>query len=390
MDSYALLCRLQQAGRVRSPEATAVPLAGGVSSEIWLVTDGPERFVVKRALPKLNVRDDWFADPARNSIEHDCLAYLYRLAPGSVPRILFRDTEAGLFAMEFLDERFANWKIELLRGVAREEDAARAARLMATIHAASLGDAEVQARFRTWGNFFALRVEPYLLTTGARHPKLRNLFEEEAERLGRTGVSGHCYVRHSFSPRGTSGERGSSEKMEPPLPDPLLHPMEERENPAPFPGSGKKREGRTALVLVHGDFSPKNILISPERLVLLDCEAAWFGDSAFDAAFLLNHLFLKALHLPSWREDYFRLAFAFWSEYRAGLAERFDGDLFSRIGRLLLMLMLARIDGKSPVEYIVEDRKKELVRDFVGRMLPAGAFAMEEITDNWRRWLATQ
>jgi aminoglycoside phosphotransferase (APT) family kinase protein len=331
MDSHALLCRLQETGRVRSSEATAVPLSGGVSSEIWLVTDGRERFVVKRALPKLKVRDDWFADPARNRVEHDCLACLDRIAPGSVPRILFRDAEAGLFGMEFLDGKFANWKTELLRGVARDEDASRAAQLMATIHGASFGDAEVRERFQTWANFFALRVEPYLLTTGSRHPKLRALFEEEAERLG-----------------------------------------------------------RTALALVHGDFSPKNILISSERLVLLDCEAAWFGDPAFDAAFLLNHLFLKALHLPARREDYLRLASVCWSEYRAGLAGRFDGNLSSRIGRLLMMLMLARIDGKSPVEYIAEERKKELVRDFAGRMLPASAFAMEEMTNNWRRLLATQ
>jgi len=308
-----------------------MPLSGGVSSEIWLVTDGPERLVVKRALPKLKVREEWFADPARNSVEHDCLAYLHRIAPGSVPRILFRDAEAGLFAMEFLDETFANWKAELLRGVAREEDAARAARLMATLHGASFGNAEVRARFQTWPNFFALRVEPYLLTTGMRHPKLRNLFEEEAERLG-----------------------------------------------------------RTALALVHGDFSPKNILTSRERLVLLDCEAAWFGDPAFDAAFLLNHLFLKALHRPAGREDYLRLARVCWSGYRAGLAHRFDGNLASRIGRLLLMLMLARMDGKSPVEYIDEEPKKQRVRDFAGRLLPASAFSMEEIIDNWRSSLATQ
>ena len=329
MDSHELLCRLQKTGRVRSPGATAVPLTGGVSSEIWLVTDGSERFVVKRALPRLKVRDEWVADPARNRVEHDCLAYLDRIARGSVPRILFRDAGAGLFAMEFLDERFANWNAELLRGVTREEDAARAAKLMATIHAASWGDSKVQAGFQTWPKFFALRVEPYLLTTGSRHPKLKSLFAEEADRLR-----------------------------------------------------------PTALALVHGDFSPKNILINRERIILLDCEAAWFGDPAFDAAFLLNHLFLKALHQPVWREDYLRLAFVSWSEYRAGLAERFDGNLYSRIGRLLLMLMLARMDGKSPVECIVEERKKALVRDFVGKMLPAGAFALEEITDKWRRSLA--
>src|SRR5687767_6500326 len=90
MDSHELLCRLQKTGRVRFSEPTAVPLTGGVSSEIWRVTDGSERFVVKRALSRLSVRDDWFADPVRNRVEHDCLAYLNRIACGSVLRILFR------------------------------------------------------------------------------------------------------------------------------------------------------------------------------------------------------------------------------------------------------------------------------------------------------------
>lgn len=330
MNSRALVSYLQQTGRVRSAEATAIPLAGGVSSEIWLVTDGPERFVVKKALPKLKVRDDWFADPARNCIEHDCLAYLGRIARENVPRVLFHDAEAQLFGMEYFDERFANWKAALLQGVAREEDAARAAELMATIHRVSWDDAQVHARFRTWHNFSALRVEPYLLTTGSRHPKLRCLFEEEAERLG-----------------------------------------------------------RMSLALVHGDFSPKNILVSRERLVLLDCEASWFGDAAFDAAFLLNHLFLKSLHFPSRQGDYLRLAFVWWSEYRSGLGVRFDANLASRIGRLLLMLMLARIDGKSPVEYIVEEREKDFVRDFAGKMLLAEVFALDEIAGDWRRSLTT-
>src|SRR5262245_3867487 len=154
MDAHALLCRLQQTGRVSSPEAAAVPLSGGVSSETWLVTDGPERFVVKRALPKLKVKDDWFADPARNRIEHDCLEYQDRITVRRVPLVLFHGDEAGLFAMEFLDQRCSNWKTDLLLGVTREEDAARAAQLMATLHGASWGDSEVCARFQTWPNFF--------------------------------------------------------------------------------------------------------------------------------------------------------------------------------------------------------------------------------------------
>ena len=57
-------------------------------------------------------------------------------------------------------------------------------------------------------------------------------------------------------------------------------------------------------VLVHGDFSPKNLLVSGDRLVIIDCEVAWYGDPAFDLAFLLNHLCLKALyHAPAHGAD---------------------------------------------------------------------------------------
>jgi aminoglycoside phosphotransferase (APT) family kinase protein len=217
-----------------------------------------------------------------------------------------------------------------LRGEIRKQNAARAAQLLAIIHRKSWQNAEAQTLFQTWPNFFALRVEPYLLTTGARHPALNGLFQEEADRLS-----------------------------------------------------------RTKLALVHGDFSPKNILVGAERLVLLDCEAAWFGDPAFDAAFLLNHLLLKALHHAPWRDRYVELIFAFWFTYRRELAEKFASELERRIGRLLLMLLLARIDGKSPVEYITEENKRELARSFVGTMLPAGAFALEEIAKAWRQSLAT-
>ena len=59
-----------------------------------------------------------------------------------------------------------------------------------------------------------------------------------------------------------------------------------------------ERTAQTRIALVHGDVSPKNILVGPDAPVLLDAECAWYGDPAFDIAFCLNHLLLKAVLLP--------------------------------------------------------------------------------------------
>jgi aminoglycoside phosphotransferase (APT) family kinase protein len=325
-----LLDHLRQTGHVRSLQARLLPLSGGVSSDIFLVEDDEGRFVIKRALPKLRVKDDWFADPSRNAIEQACIDYIARLRPGCVPRILFRDAAAGLFGMEYLDERYANWKAQLLRGIAREEDARRAGNLLGAVHHASWTDPTVRSQFATTPNFYALRIEPYLVTAGRRNPALQPWFEAEAQRLQ-----------------------------------------------------------QTSLALVHGDFSPKNILLHADRLVLLDCEVAWFGDPAFDTAFLLNHLFLKSLCRPEQREDYLGLVNVTWSEYARELGCHWTEDLAERIGRLLLMLMLARVDGKSPVEYLTDPRQQGLVRRFVTRLLPKSLFALEEILAHWRESLPT-
>jgi len=134
---------------------------------------------------------------------------------------------------------------------------------------------------------------------------------------------------------------------------------------------------------VHGDFSPKNMLIHGDRLVLLDCEVAWYGDPAFDAAFLLNHLFLKSLlHAP--RQIGLSASIdAFWKRYLQWCAGKFDlGGLERRTCTLLLMLMLARIDGKSPVEYLSE-AQRQTVRHFALSMLPLGHERLAAIASAW-------
>lgn len=319
---------LLRTGRVQSSAAVLTPLAGGVSSEIYLVKDGARQFVVKRALPKLRTRDDWFADTSRNAAEHDCLAYIQSVSPGSVPRILFHDPEAGLFGMEYLGAQWTCWKSDLLGGHCRKADAERAGRLLGVIHRNSWGDATVQKTFATLETFRALRIDAYLIATARRNPELSSSFESEAERLA-----------------------------------------------------------GTALALVHGDFSPKNMLRDEHRLILLDCEAAWFGDPAFDTAFLLNHLFLKSLHLPTWRDQLLDLACVARAAYVEALGLRWSQNLEWRIGRLLLMLLLARVDGKSPVEYLRNAADHDCIRNFVRRLLPGSVFGFDEILHQWRNQL---
>jgi aminoglycoside phosphotransferase (APT) family kinase protein len=316
----ALLKLLQRDGVARAPDARLTPLTGGVSCEIYLVEDGAERFVVKRALAKLKVKADWFADISRNRYEWEYIRYVAKFLPAAVPALRRCSAADNYFAMEHLNGSFLNWKQLLLAGKANMKHAGRAGNILAQIHRHSAGDPEAMRLFDTTQNFFQLRIESYLLTTAVKHPALRALFEAEAARLA-----------------------------------------------------------SACECLVHGDFSPKNILISPERMVLLDCEVAWYGEPAFDLAFLLNHFFLKALlHAPN-DVGMRPMIEKFWSEYQA---VRPALEMEPRVGRLLLMLMLARVDGKSPVEYLDSDRQ-QFIREFVGSELPTGNFSLSHIADSW-------
>jgi len=294
-------------------EAEIRPLTGGVSSEILLVHDGARKFVVKQALPQLRVRDEWRCDPVRNLYEQDFMEKAGRIIPGAVPRLLHGDREQGLFLMEYLDGRWVCWKGQLMAGELSETVAARAGQLLGQLHAATWRDPEVAKAFDNTPLFCDLRVDPYLRTTGQRHPALQVLFEAESARL----------------------------------------------------------EG-TQLALVHGDYSPKNLMTDGRDLKILDAEVAWFGDPAFDIAFLLNHLVLKAIRFPERTASFARLRLRFRECYIAALGPHWDPDLEARSVRLLLMLMLARISGKSPVEYFTpQDSGAQWIVGFVTTHLTA-------------------
>jgi aminoglycoside phosphotransferase (APT) family kinase protein len=309
-----------------TPPAEA--LAGGVSSDIWRVDlgSGPtgRSIVVKRALARLRVAQVWEAPVERNRYERRWLETANAIVPGVAPKILAGDDD-GYFAMEYLPQ-LPVWKGELRDGRADARFAADVGRKLCAIHNATARRHDVAEAFATDANFHAIRLEPYLLATGAAHPA----FAARLQALADT----------------TAGNR---------------------------------------LALVHGDVSPKNILVGPRGPVFLDAECAWYGDPAFDLAFCLNHLLLKGLWVPASKDAYLACFTALSREYLASVDWEQAFALERRAAALLPGLLLARVDGKSPAEYITADADKNRIRDFAGRYLRAPAATLKDIADAWQK-----
>lgn len=287
-------------------EAQAViePLGGGISNLVMQVSLPDDCFVFKQSLPKLRVKEDWPFDQARIFIERDCMALLGDLLPpGSVPRVRFWDDENFIFGMSCAPPGGILWKRALLDGQIDLTTAERAGVLLADLHNRAAADPRVRTRFAGHPNFIQGRVDPYHWTTAKAHPDLAHLIEAEVQRM--------------------------------------LH---------------------TRLTLVHGDYSPKNIFVYPDHLLLLDFEVAHYGDPAFDTAFCLNHLILKAIKYPERGARYLMAGRTFWRAYAARLSLATDPPIEATTIRELGCLLLARIDGKSKIEYIADEPTRDLAR----------------------------
>lgn len=314
---------LRRDGIISGNDFRITSLSGGISSEVFLVENSEKCFVVKQALPQLRVKGLWQADTSRNRNEYEYFRYVGSILPEAVPSVL--SVGNGYFTMKYIGSEFSNWKELLMGGDCHPWHAESAARTLGQIHRASAADPRVARLFDTTSTFHQLRTEPYLLTTGRRHPRLAGHFEEEAIRLEKT------------------------------------------------------RE-----CLVHGDYSPKNILVGNGRVVVLDCEVAWYGDASFDLAFLMTHVLLKSLyHAPKdvGLEILFVKTFCTYCLERMFEPDQ-QQDFESRTARLLLMLLLARIDGRSPVEYL-SAAKCDFAREFVASELCAGSLELSALATDW-------
>jgi len=137
------------------------------------------------------------------------------------------------------------------------------------------------------------------------------------------------------------------------------------------------------IAVMHGDVSPKNILAGAEGPIFLDAETACLGDPAFDLAFCLNHLLLKGV----WHPEHAPALNAAFAALVEGYAP--DAAMAERSAALLAALLLARVDGKSPVEYLTEDRQRDLVRACAIPLLKQAPESLEAVRAAWDRTLST-
>ena len=310
---------------------SANALGGGVSNRVIRVDGRSRCLVLKQPLGNLAVAEDWPADVSRvhnEAAAARAYAAVAREANGSerrdqegwsvsVPEIVFEDERHHVVAMECAPDGAMSWKSELLDGSVDVEVARALGRFLGVAHRSAAGDADLEDRFGNVRPFEQLRIEPYHRTTAARHPDLADAILAETERV--LGV----------------------------------------------------RE-----TLVHGDYSPKNVLVDrggmesgdaddpTPTLWLLDFEVAHWGDPAFDTGFMLNHLFIKSVHNRAQTNEYLDAARAFWRAYD----EAVGWDTECETVRELAVLMLARVDGKSPVEYI-DEPTGEVLREIARRAL---------------------
>jgi aminoglycoside phosphotransferase (APT) family kinase protein len=320
--------RLGLAGAGKPPRMT--PLTGGVSSDIWRVETGEGPVCIKRALPRLKVAADWQVPVVRSEYEVAWIETVGRIDPRAAPRLLASSAADGVFAMEFLDpQAYPQWKGALMAGHVDIAFAAAVGRRLVAIHAATAGDPAVEARFDSDEIFHAIRLEPYLEATARAHPAIAD------------ALSSLVTVT-----------------------------------------------ANTKRALVHGDVSPKNILTGPRGPVFLDAECAWYGDPAFDLAFCLNHLLLKCLYRPDIAADYLSCFDALSAAYRAGVDWEDAAAIEARVARLLPGLFLARVDGKSPVEYLDDAAQHDCVRRVAIRFLERPASRLDEIREAWAAEIA--
>lgn len=315
-DASALLAYLQRTGRISLGEQPRITiLQGGVSNRTVLVQrELGDAWVLKQALAKLRVPVDWFSSPERIQREALGLRWLARLAPpGSITPLLFEDHAQHLLAMQAVPQPHDNWKTMLLAGSIHAGHVEQFAVLLAAIHRqGNLRRTELAEVFADRSFFESLRLEPYYGYSAQQVPAAAGFL--------------NALIRDTLACR---------------------------------------------VTLVHGDYSPKNVLVHQGRLVLLDHEVIHFGDPAFDVGFALTHLLSKSHHMPARRREFAEAAGAFWRVYLDALGHpAWAGDLEPRAVRHTLACLLARVAGRSPLEYLApEERIRQ--RDLVLRIIPA-------------------
>lgn len=298
--------------------ASAEALAWGVSNVVLRVHKAAaEDIVLKQSRTQLRTQTEWFSELDRIWRELEVMQELQNLLPqGIVPCVLFEDRDNYLFAMEAIDKDHRVWKADLLDGKYDLNVAHVLGQYLSEIHRQSFLNKQYQSQWGDWTVFDQLRIDPFYRFIVKTHPDLKLWVDDLIEEMS---------------------------------------------------------ANRICLVLA--DFSPKNILITDEGIHLVDFETAHFGDPAFDLGFFLSHILLKAICHQGEGVHCIQLAERFWEQYTenrsplpvddASQAAKMEAqELGRRTIRHLAACMLARVDGKSTVDYLTDSLMLDQVRSF--------------------------
>jgi len=331
-DPAALLPYLHTHGLVGpsdSPRMTR--LTGGVSNRIVLIEPANRpAFVLKQALEKLRVAADWFGSPGRIHCEAQGVRALRELAPeGTITALLFEDFREHVIALSAVPTPHCTWKQILLAGSPRLRDFKMFGQILGQIHARSCNNPMLAEIFEDRSNFESLRIEPYYRFSAARVPAAARFLNE--------------LIDETLSCR---------------------------------------------ICLVHGDYSPKNILVHAGRFVLVDHEVIHCGDPAFDVGFALTHLLAKALHREPFRRRLLEGAQLSAGAYlRCVRKAGFDRHFEARACRHTIACLLARVAGRSPLEYL-SDAERERQIGIAMDIMNEGSFTLLQFLSRFEEALA--
>ncbi len=296
-----LLHYLRDRGWIDGGEAPALQtLSGGVSNRtVWVRRGDGADWVIKQALAKLRVQVDWFSGPERIQREAAGMRWLGKIIPGHVPEVIFSDSERNILAMSAVPQPHENWKTLLLNGHTDQRYAQSFGQLLAKIHSAAVDYPQLADEFAERRFFEELRLEPYYGYTATQVPEA-----------------------------------------------------------APFLIQLIDATRARRLALVHGDYSPKNVLVHHDKLIILDYEVIHFGDPAFDVGFSLTHFLSKAHHLTARRQAFLEMARHYWQSYMDALSPDLRAPVRQQAVKHTLACMLARVAGRSPLEYLDDKERK--------------------------------
>jgi Ser/Thr protein kinase RdoA (MazF antagonist) len=235
---------------------------------------------------------------------------------------VFEDFEHHLLAMQAVPQPHDNWKSLLLAEQLEIDHVQQFGRLLGTIHRnASQQGVQIAPIFDDRSFFVSLRIEPYYGYTASQTPEAASFL--------------NALIDDTLACRTT---------------------------------------------LTHGDYSPKNILVYNHQLILLDHEVIHFGDPAFDLGFSLTHLLSKAHHLPQKRKEFVEAANIYWQVYAKITASLgWAAELEARAVRHTLACLLARVTGRSPLEYL-DSSERQRQRDAVLALMTAPPATVAELS----------